>query len=142
MVYEMTNKEEPQVRMRGEKPPNGNPNASAHAALARGLEALNEGELGEETEEFRKLDSQIDLLNNYMTKMEEKLKVHNDKIMETLKQQKEEREKRRRSFHERMTQNQSEDNEFRKQMENIMKRVDSVRKRQSTAEVPPLNGHA
>lgn len=115
MVYEMKDKEEPQVRMRGERPSNGNPNASAHAALARGLEALNEGELGEETEgnrhlressnarsylEFRKLDSQIDLLNNYMTKMEEKLKVHNDKIMETLRQQKEEREKRRRSFHE------------------------------------------
>lgn len=35
-----------------------------------------------------------------MDKVEERLKAHNAKLMETLKQQKEERERRRRSFHE------------------------------------------
>ena len=50
--------------------------------------------------EIRKLDSQLDHLNDYMSKMEERLKLHNEKLMETLRHQKEEREKRRRSFHE------------------------------------------
>lgn len=35
-----------------------------------------------------------------MNKVEERIKTHNEKIMESLKQKKEEREKRRRSFHE------------------------------------------
>jgi len=35
-----------------------------------------------------------------MDKVEERIKAHNDRLMETLKQQKEDREKRRRSFHE------------------------------------------
>ncbi|VDM45115.1 unnamed protein product [Toxocara canis] len=35
-----------------------------------------------------------------MGKVEERIKAHNDKLMDTLKHQKEEREKRRRSFHE------------------------------------------
>jgi hypothetical protein len=35
-----------------------------------------------------------------MDKVEERLKEHNDKLMETLRQQREDREKRRRSFHE------------------------------------------
>lgn len=35
-----------------------------------------------------------------MDRVEERLKQHNAKLMETLNQQKEEREKRRRSFHE------------------------------------------
>ncbi|UMM40996.1 hypothetical protein L5515_017455 [Caenorhabditis briggsae] len=105
-----------------------NVNAAAHSALARGIEALNEGEVTEETEEIRKLDTQLDHLNDYMSKMEERLKAHNDRMMETLKQQKEEREKRRRSFHERMSQNQSEDEEFKKQMSSILKRVQSVKR--------------
>ncbi|CAL2049705.1 hypothetical protein CAEBREN_06703 [Caenorhabditis brenneri] len=115
--------EEPTVRMRER-----NVNAAAHSALARGIEALNEGDVTEETEEIRKLDTQLDHLNDYMSKMEERLKAHNDRMMETLKQQKEEREKRRRSFHERMSQNQSEDEEFKKQMSTILKRVQSVKR--------------
>ncbi|RCN23700.1 hypothetical protein ANCCAN_30613, partial [Ancylostoma caninum] len=71
----------------------------AQNALQRGLEALQEN-CSEETEEIRKLDSQLDHLNDYMSKMEERLKLHNEKLMETLRHQKEEREKRRRSFHE------------------------------------------
>lgn len=122
MVVEQK-EQEPIVKMRDR-----NVNAAAHSALARGIEALNEGEVTEETEEIRKLDTQLDHLNDYMSKMEERLKAHNDRMMETLKQQKEEREKRRRSFHERMSQNQSEDEEFKKQMSSILKRVQSVKR--------------
>uniref|UniRef100_A0A915P5B8 Uncharacterized protein n=2 Tax=Meloidogyne TaxID=189290 RepID=A0A915P5B8_9BILA len=57
-------------------------------------------ELEDSHEEIRKLDSQLDHLNEYMDKVEERIKAHNDKLMETLKQQKEDREKRRQSFHE------------------------------------------
>uniref|UniRef100_A0A8R1E1R5 Uncharacterized protein n=1 Tax=Caenorhabditis japonica TaxID=281687 RepID=A0A8R1E1R5_CAEJA len=121
MVVEQ--EQQPIVKMRER-----NVNAAAHTALARGIEALNEGETTEETEEIRKLDTQLDHLNDYMSKMEERLKAHNDRMMETLKQQKEEREKRRRSFHERMSQNQSEDEEFKKQMSSILKRVRSVKR--------------
>lgn len=110
-MVEQEQEQQPIVKMRER-----NVNAAAHSALARGIEALNEGEVTEETEgqydvcgmnkpnelfvEIRKLDTQLDHLNDYMTKMEERLKAHNDRMMETLKQQKEEREKRRRSFHE------------------------------------------
>uniref|UniRef100_A0A1I7UAI8 Uncharacterized protein n=1 Tax=Caenorhabditis tropicalis TaxID=1561998 RepID=A0A1I7UAI8_9PELO len=122
MVVEQK-EQEPIVKMRDR-----NVNAAAHSALARGIEALNEGETTEESEEMRKLDTQLDHLNEYMSKMEERLKAHNDRMMETLKQQKEEREKRRRSFHERMSQNQSEDEEFKKKMSNILQRVQSVKR--------------
>ncbi|EFO82538.1 hypothetical protein GCK72_024043 [Caenorhabditis remanei] len=122
MVVEQK-EQEPIVKMRER-----NVNAAAHSALARGIEALNEGEVTEETEEIRKLDTQLDHLNDYMSKMEERLKAHNDRMMETLKQQKEEREKRRRSFHERMSQNQSEDEEFKKKMSSILERVQSVKR--------------
>lgn len=50
--------------------------------------------------EIRRLDSQLDHLNHYMDKVEERIKAHNEKLMDTLKHQREEREKRRRSFHE------------------------------------------
>lgn len=53
-----------------------------------------------EISEIRKLDSQLDHLNHYMDKVEQRIRTHNAKLMDTLKHQKEEREKRRRSFHE------------------------------------------
>ena len=102
---------EPQVKMRNGRSPLAN--ANAQTALLRGLEVLQEGDTNEESEgtlshnifyipvlEIRKLDSQLDHLNDYMSKMEARLQAHNERLMETLKQQKEEREKRRRSFHE------------------------------------------
>ena len=46
------------------------------------------------------MDCQLDHLNHYMDKVEERIKAHNEKLMDTLKHQREEREKRRRSFHE------------------------------------------
>ncbi|EPB80539.1 hypothetical protein ANCCEY_00436 [Ancylostoma ceylanicum] len=148
-----TEEQQPVVRMRGRplNETNGtnatNGTNGAQNALQRGLEALQEN-CSEETEEIRKLDSQLDHLNDYMSKMEERLKLHNEKLMETLRHQKEEREKRRRSFHERMTQNQAEDTAFQQQMASILNRVDSVRNRQSifdivnNMDIPKLEFHA
>ncbi|VDM76493.1 unnamed protein product [Strongylus vulgaris] len=112
-----TEEQQPIVRMRGRplNESNGNGNINGN--------------------EIRKLDSQLDHLNDYMSKMEERLKLHNEKLMETLRHQKEEREKRRRSFHERMTQNQAEDTAFQQQMASILNRVDSVRNRQSIYDI-------
>ncbi|KJH42879.1 hypothetical protein DICVIV_11116 [Dictyocaulus viviparus] len=119
------------VRMRGRPPKEG---SEVKSAVQRGLDVLQEN-CSEETDEIRKLDSQLDHLNDYVSKMEERLKVHNEKLMETLRHQKEEREKRRRSFHERMTQNQAEDTAFQQQMASILSRVDSVRNRQSIHDI-------
>ncbi|KAE9419349.1 hypothetical protein Angca_001733 [Angiostrongylus cantonensis] len=119
------------VRMRGCAFNEANEANSYHQS---GLDVLQEN-CSEETEEIRKLDSQLDHLNDYMSKMEERIKLHNERLMETLRQQKEEREKRRRSFHERMTQNQAEDTAFQQQMASILNRVDSVRNRQSIYDI-------
>ncbi|VDM60563.1 unnamed protein product [Angiostrongylus costaricensis] len=119
------------VRMRGRASNEANEANSYHQS---GLDVLQEN-CSEETEEIRKLDSQLDHLNDYMSKMEERIKLHNEKLMETLRQQKEEREKRRRSFHERMTQNRAEDTAFQQQMASILNRVDSVRNRQSIYDI-------
>ncbi|KAL6724781.1 hypothetical protein Aduo_019638 [Ancylostoma duodenale] len=140
-IMDSTEEQQPVVRMRG-RPLNetngtnatNGTNGGAQNVLQRGLEALQEN-CSEETEEIRKLDSQLDHLNDYMSKMEERLKLHNEKLMETLRHQKEEREKRRRSFHERMTQNQAEDTAFQQQMASILNRVDSVRNRQSIFDI-------
>ncbi|CAK5034002.1 unnamed protein product [Meloidogyne enterolobii] len=67
-------------------------------------------------------------LNEYMDKVEERIKAHNDKLMETLKQQKEDREKRRQSFHERLEMGRSEDEDFQKQLHSVLNRVDSIRR--------------
>ncbi|KAJ1369050.1 hypothetical protein KIN20_030430 [Parelaphostrongylus tenuis] len=127
----MDPEEKQSVRMRG-RPLNEANEENPHFQL--GLDVLQEN-CSEETEEIRKLDSQLDHLNDYMTRMEERIKLHNEKLMETLRHQKEEREKRRRSFHERMTQNQAEDTAFQQQMASILNRVDSVRNRQSIFEI-------
>uniref|UniRef100_A0A915PS50 Uncharacterized protein n=1 Tax=Setaria digitata TaxID=48799 RepID=A0A915PS50_9BILA len=78
---------------------NENNKSSSLAVLQRGLEVLNEI-IPEDDGKIRKLDSQLDHLNHYMDKVEERIKVHNEKLMDTLRHQREEREKRRRSFHE------------------------------------------
>ncbi|XGW28914.1 hypothetical protein V3C99_008595, partial [Haemonchus contortus] len=129
-IMESTEEQQPVVRMRGQPLNDVN---GAQTALQRGLEALQEN--SEDIDEIRKLDTQLDHLNDYVTKMEERLKLHNEKLMEQLRQQKEEREKRRRSFHERMTQNQAEDTAFQEQMMSILGRVDSVRNRQSIFDI-------
>ncbi|KAF7629957.1 hypothetical protein Mgra_00009030 [Meloidogyne graminicola] len=84
-------------------------------------------ELEDSHEEIRRLDSQLDHLNEYMDKVEERIKAHNDKLMETLKQQKEDREKRRQSFHERLEMGRSEDEDFQQQLHSVLNRVDSMR---------------
>ncbi|VDK58502.1 unnamed protein product [Anisakis simplex] len=96
------------VKMRNKTPltetqtPASNGDGATLSVLQRGLDALNEisPEVDDGAEEIRKLDSQLDHLNTYMGKVEERIKAHNEKLMDTLKHQKEEREKRRRSFHE------------------------------------------
>ncbi|CAJ0583271.1 unnamed protein product, partial [Mesorhabditis spiculigera] len=123
-------------------------NSTVHQALFRGMGVLQEGETSEETEEIRKLNSQMDHLNDYMGKVEERLKEHNKKMMETLEHQKAEREKRRRSFHERLQTNQQEDDDFQKQMAAILGRVNNMRNRASVydivsqMEVPKVNLNA
>jgi len=112
------------------------------ALLRRTMGALYElnPELEESTEEIRKLDSQLDNLNTYMDRVEERLKDHNDKLMETLKQQREDREKRRQSFHERLEASRQEDDDFQRQLNEVLSRVDVSRNnRQSMAAVPGLS---
>ena len=118
----------PVVRMRNNsrQPLAAAENGAAMEAVQRGLDALIEGETSEETEEIKKINSQLDHLNDYMSKVEERIKAHNQKLMETLAQQKKEREKRRQSFHERMQTTQAEDSDFSKQMAEIMNRVNQV----------------
>lgn len=148
----------PVVRMRSKtplaqtQPQAANGNNSTLSVLQRGLDALNEvsPELDDGAEEIRKLDSQLDHLNTYMGKVEERIKAHNEKLMDTLKHQREEREKRRRSFHERLAQSQQEDDDFQKQLSSILNRVDISKNRASVyemirnMEVPKVqetNGH-
>uniref|UniRef100_A0A914GTU2 Uncharacterized protein n=1 Tax=Globodera rostochiensis TaxID=31243 RepID=A0A914GTU2_GLORO len=99
------------------------------ALLQRTMGALHEmnPELEDNQEEIRKLDSQLDHLSDYMDRVEERLKAHNDKLMETLRQQREDREKRRRSFQERLEQSRQEDDEFQQQLSSVLSRMDSVR---------------
>ncbi|VDN52441.1 unnamed protein product [Dracunculus medinensis] len=80
-----------------------------------------------------------------MDKVEQRIRTHNAKLMDTLKHQKEEREKRRRSFHERLLQTQQEDDDFKRQIANILNRVDISKNRASVydlirdMEVPKAN---
>ncbi|VDN05087.1 unnamed protein product [Thelazia callipaeda] len=140
---------------------NGTVKDSARAVLQRGLEVLSEitpeddGSEGKQTlknqkinflAEIRKLDSQLDHLNHYMDKVEERIKAHNEKLMDTLRQQREEREKRRRSFHERIAMNQQEDDDFQRQISTLLNRVGISKNRASMyeiiseMEIPKTNG--
>lgn len=126
---------------------NENNKSSALAVLKHGLEVLNEITPEDDgNEEIRRLDSQLDHLNHYMDKVEERIKAHNEKLMDTLKHQKEEREKRRRSFHERIALNQQEDDDFQRQISTLLSRVDISKNRASMydvinqMEIPKSNG--
>ncbi|MFH4980740.1 hypothetical protein AB6A40_007449 [Gnathostoma spinigerum] len=130
------------------KATNGNAlNDSAQNVLQRGLEALNElaPESEDGTDEIKKLDSQLDHLNHYMDKVEERIRAHNEKLMDTLRHQKEQREKRRQSFHERMQLSQQEDDDFQRQISSLLNRVDISKNRASmydiisTMEIPKIS---
>ncbi|KAK6112375.1 hypothetical protein QQG55_47445 [Brugia pahangi] len=127
---------------------NENNKNSSLAVLQHGLEVLNEITPEDDgNEEIRRLDSQLDHLNHYMDKVEERIKAHNEKLMDTLKHQREEREKRRRSFHERIALNQQEDDDFQRQISTLLSRVDISKNRASMydiisqMEIPKPNGH-
>ncbi|CAG9531492.1 unnamed protein product [Cercopithifilaria johnstoni] len=126
---------------------NENNKNSSLAVLQRGLEVLNEVTPEDDgNEEIRRLDSQLDHLNHYMDKVEERIKIHNEKLMNTLKHQREQREKRRRSFHERIALNQQEDDDFQRQISTLLSRVDISKNRASMydiisqMEIPKSNG--
>uniref|UniRef100_A0A7E4VSR3 Sec2p domain-containing protein n=1 Tax=Panagrellus redivivus TaxID=6233 RepID=A0A7E4VSR3_PANRE len=106
------------------------------AVLQRTMEALYEAppEIEDNNEEIRKLDSQLDHLNDYMEKVEERLKEHNERITAMLQEQKAEREKRRQSFHERMQATKQEDDDFQAQLAALLNRVDVSRKRGTVIE--------
>uniref|UniRef100_A0A914VE47 Uncharacterized protein n=1 Tax=Plectus sambesii TaxID=2011161 RepID=A0A914VE47_9BILA len=148
--------EVPNVRMRSKVPSplaanpsaengssNGTPSAAAEqngkvaAALSRSMAVLQEvpPELEESSEEIRKLDSQLGHLNDYVEKMEVRLREGSDRLQKTLNEQKEEREKRRRSFMQRLATNQQEDMDFQNKMQSMLTRVDTARNRQSIYEI-------
>jgi len=109
-------------------------NTSAMQALARGMTMLNENPSTEENlDEIRNLDSQLDHLNDYMNKIEEKITVHHQKLTEQLQQQREEREERRRSFHQRLQTSQQEDNDFHSQVSEMLNRIQSSQRQSAVA---------
>ncbi|KAL3990188.1 hypothetical protein ACH3XW_30740 [Acanthocheilonema viteae] len=115
---------------------NENKKNSSLSVLQHGLEVLNEITPEDDgNEEIRRLDSQLDHLNHYMDKVEERIKAHNEKLMNTLKHQREEREKRRRSFHERIALNQQEDDDFQRQISTLLSRVDISKNRASMYDI-------
>lgn len=69
-----------------------------------------------------------------MDRVEERLKEHNTRLTQMLKEQKEEREKRRQSFHERMQANRQEDDNFSQQLAELLNRVDMSRRRATVIE--------
>ncbi|KAL3115586.1 hypothetical protein niasHT_014263 [Heterodera trifolii] len=121
----------------GQQRQNRGQSDDAGALPQRTMGALYEmtPELENNQDEIRKLDSQLDHLNDYMDRVEERLKTHNDKLMETLRQQREDREKRRRSFHERLEQSRQEDDDFQQQLSSVLSRVDSVRSKKTEPKV-------
>ncbi|EFO18965.2 hypothetical protein LOAG_09529 [Loa loa] len=137
-----------QARTNGITPEaNENNKSSSLAVLQHGLEVLNEMTPEDDgNDEIRRLDSQLDHLNHYMDKVEERIKVHNEKLMDTLRHKREEREKRRRSFHERIALNQREDDDFQRQISTLLSRVDISKNRASMydiisqMEIPKSNG--
>ncbi|KAI6181770.1 hypothetical protein M3Y98_00864900 [Aphelenchoides besseyi] len=100
-------------------------NSAALNALERAMGTLHETspETEDNNEEIRRLDNQLDHLNEYINKVEERLNAHNAKLRETLKQQREDREKRRQSFHERLETNRQEDDEFQKQLNALLNQI-------------------
>ncbi|CAD5235487.1 unnamed protein product [Bursaphelenchus xylophilus] len=128
----------PVVALRNKKPPKpiAEPQidnlSSAHAALERAMGTINSGLVDEDdADEIRRLDSQLDHLNEYMDKVEERLRSHNAKLVETLNQQKQEREKRRQSFHERQQTSRQEDDDFQKQLAELLGQISMSKKRTS-----------
>ncbi|TKR81894.1 hypothetical protein L596_015693 [Steinernema carpocapsae] len=140
--------ESPVVKMRQKSPLTssngsaapGGTTQSAASALMRGMEALHElpPDLEDGNEEIRKLDTQLDHLSDYMSKLEDRLSKHHSKMMETLERNKSEREKKRQSFHERMLSTQQEDDEFQRQLSSLLNRVDVSRNRMSVYDM--ING--
>uniref|UniRef100_A0A0N4ZZG3 Uncharacterized protein n=1 Tax=Parastrongyloides trichosuri TaxID=131310 RepID=A0A0N4ZZG3_PARTI len=113
------------------------PDGGTRSVLSRTMDVLHETDplVDEGNEEIKRLDSQLDHLNEYMDKVEQRLREHSDKLLATLKEQKEEREKRRRSFHERIQTTQQEDDDFQERLNSLLTRVDISKNRASVYDI-------
>uniref|UniRef100_A0AC35TYI9 Uncharacterized protein n=1 Tax=Rhabditophanes sp. KR3021 TaxID=114890 RepID=A0AC35TYI9_9BILA len=110
---------------------------STHSLIGRTMGILQETdpEHEESSEEIRRLDSQLDHLNEYMNKVEKRLRDHSDKLIATLQEQREEREKRRQSFHERIATAEQEDTDYKARLGQLLNRVDVSKNRASIYDI-------
>jgi len=115
-------RDQPTVRLRNKKTENENGAGGAHEAIMRGLGVLQESSMEPEFDEIRRLDNQLDHLNEYMNKVEQRIEEHHSKLQTQLEQQRQDRLKRRESFHQRLQSSQAEDEDFHSQVMDMLNR--------------------
>jgi chromosome segregation ATPase len=122
--------QQPVVRMRnGTTMINGQQQVSnGHAAIQRGLEVLAEQELDQNMEEIKKLDTQLDHFNKYLDTFEKKNNELTERLQHMLKNQREERLKRRSSFLQREEEHKAEQNSFESQINTMLSRCAQSRR--------------
>jgi len=108
---------------------------NGHAAVQRGLDILAETDLDNNSEEIKKLDTQIDHFNSYLDKFEARNEELNKKLNLLLTSQKEERVKRLASFQQKELENRAESDALEGQMRALLNRCHQAR-------VRPLLEHA
>ncbi|KFD70636.1 hypothetical protein M514_12676 [Trichuris suis] len=117
-----------EVRFRGVQ--NGNvASGNGFEAVRRGLTTLAETEIEENLSEIRKLDSQIDHLNDYIAKVERRNSELNDRLQTFLESQRKERAQRRASFYQRQQESREEEAEFNSQVQAMLMRCQQARNR-------------
>ncbi|CDW55912.1 UPF0184 domain containing protein [Trichuris trichiura] len=112
-----------EVRFRGVQ------NGNGFDAVRRGLTTLAETEIEENLSEIRKLDSQIDHLNDYIAKVERRNSELNDRLQTFLESQRKERAQRRASFYQRQQESREEEAEFNSQVQAMLMRCQQARNR-------------
>jgi len=130
---ELEVEEAPVIRMRNTANMNANTNGqqaslNGHAAVQRGLEVLAETESVQTNEEIKKLDTQLDHFNKYLDKFEKKNSELTERLSTMLKQQKEERVKRRASFMQREEELKVEQDTFENQLKNMFAKCAQMRR--------------
>uniref|UniRef100_A0A5S6R3R8 Uncharacterized protein n=1 Tax=Trichuris muris TaxID=70415 RepID=A0A5S6R3R8_TRIMR len=105
------------------------PIGNGFEAVRRGLTTLAETEIEENLSEIRKLDSQIDHLNDYMAKVERRNSELNDRLQTFLESQRKERAQRRASFYQRQQESREEEAEFNSQVQAMLVRCQQARNR-------------
>ncbi|KAL1245555.1 DNA cross-link repair 1A protein [Trichinella spiralis] len=104
-----------------------NSTADSHEVIRRGLATLAETDLEENMTEIKKLDSQIDHLNDYMAKVERRNSELTGRLQSFLQSQKEERDKRRASFYQRQQESEAAQIEFNNQVRAMLMRCQQAR---------------